>query len=55
MKIDNTPWHIEDSLHAYQIKRWGDGHYGISSSGDLCIYPTRDPAGPKINIKEVID
>jgi len=48
-------WTIEDSLNTYQINRWGENYFGINNAGDLCVYPTKDPNGPVINIKEVID
>lgn len=54
MHKNKLKWTIEDSLHTYQINRWGDGYFGINNSGDLSVYPIKDSSGPIINIKSVI-
>ncbi|MFT6633466.1 MAG: arginine decarboxylase [Bacteriovoracaceae bacterium] len=51
----NSNWSIDDSLHAYQIKRWGEGYFGVNTKGNLCVYPTKDEQGPTIDIRAVID
>lgn len=51
----NNPWTSEDSLNTYQIPRWGEGYFGINDSGNLCVYPDKNPAGPIMNIKDIID
>ncbi len=51
----NNPWTSEDSLNTYQIPRWGEGYFGINNSGNLCVYPDKNPAGPIMNIKDIID
>lgn len=47
-------WTIEDSLHTYQVSRWGEGYFGISDSGNLCVYPTKNPSKKNICISSVI-
>ena len=51
----NSNWSIDDSLHSYQIKRWGEGYFGINTTGNLCVYPTKDEQGPTIDVRAVID
>lgn len=48
-------WTINDSKHLYQVPRWGDGYFDICDEGDLCVSPTKNPKGPKINIRKVIE
>ena len=55
MTKKSTQWTIKDSSKLYQIPSWGDGYFGINTQGDLCVYPTKNPEGPQINIKEVIE
>lgn len=55
MTKKSAQWTINDSSKLYQIPSWGDGYFGINDQGNLCVYPTKDPNGPQINIKEVID
>lgn len=50
-----TKWTIEDSLNMYQISRWGEGYFGINDQGSLCVYPSKDPSGPSINVQEVVE
>lgn len=52
--MSDNNWTIEDSLQTYQISRWGEGYFGISKDGDMCVYPDKTPSGPVINIKDVI-
>lgn len=55
MKEENSKkWTIKDSLHNYQISRWGEGYFGISAQGDLCVYPNKDNSKTSICIKSVI-
>ena len=53
--IENSSWSIEDSIHTYQIDRWGEGYFTVNKKGDLSVLPTKDPNGPIINVKQVID
>lgn len=47
-------WTINDAVNLYQIDRWGDGYFTVDPQGDLCVIPTKNPAGPKINIPEIV-
>jgi arginine decarboxylase len=47
-------WSVDDAMNLYQIDRWSDGYFSISNDGDLCVLPTKNHTGPKINIGEVI-
>lgn len=51
----NKTWSIEDSLHTYQVQRWGEGYFSINNDGNLCVLPTRELDGPRIDILEVIE
>ncbi len=54
--MDSYPnWNKEASDEVYQISRWGEGYFGISEQGDLCVLPKKDLSGPRINIMEVIE
>lgn len=48
-------WTKEDADEAYHISRWGDGYFDINQEGHLCVLPSRDPNGPRIDIAEVIE
>lgn len=52
--MSNKDWSIEDSIETYQIDRWGDGYFGVSPSGDLCVYPDKTQNGAVINVADVI-
>lgn len=52
---DITDWSVEDAERIYHISRWGDGYFTINPKGNLAVLPNRDPAGPQIDISEVID
>lgn len=52
-KIQN--WSIEDSLYTYQIQKWGEGYFGIGKSGNLCVYPTKNPEEKNICVYKVIE
>ncbi|MBT4790085.1 MAG: biosynthetic arginine decarboxylase [Halobacteriovoraceae bacterium] len=55
MKEKNTNWTNEDSLHTYQIKRWGENYFGINAEGELSIYPNQKLDGMEISIQKVIE
>ena len=54
MTDSNKNWSIEDSLHTYQVKRWGEGYFGINPQGNLSVYPTKELNGPLIDVQAVI-
>ena len=49
-----TNWSVEDAINEYQILRWGDGFFSVNSKGELCVCPTKDPAGATISVAEII-
>ena len=55
MTSNKRDWSIQDSIHTYQINRWGNGFFGIQKDGDLCVYPDKDSTAPCINIAHVIE
>lgn len=48
-------WNINDAMNIYQVDRWSDGYFRINETGDLSVYPDKDPNGPHINMRYVID
>ena len=48
-------WSVEDAKNLYQVERWGDGYFTIDNHGDLCVLPTKELNGPRINIKQIIE
>lgn len=48
-------WTIQDADEIYQISRWGEGYFGVTEKGDLCVRPTQKENGPTINIMEVVE
>lgn len=53
--MEKENWTIEDSLHSYQINRWGEGYFGINKAGNLCVYPYKSSSTDTICIKSVIE
>ncbi len=50
-----TEWTTQDSEKLYHISRWGKGYFNINEQGQIQVLPNRDPKGPRINLKEVIE
>ena len=47
-------WTVDDSAELYDIARWGDDYFHISSSGTVCVSPNRNPAD-SIDLKQLVD
>lgn len=48
-------WTTQDADEIYQISRWGEGYFGVTEKGDLCVRPNQKVNGPTINIMEVVE
>ncbi|MCF3649492.1 biosynthetic arginine decarboxylase [Synoicihabitans lomoniglobus] len=54
MKTDPaSPWSTAQSEEFYGLKRWGSGHYSVSTDGCINVQPLAD--GREISIKDVIN
>jgi arginine decarboxylase len=49
-----TDMSADNAHEVYNIRHWGDGYIDVSDQGDLLISPDRAPAGPHINLPELI-
>ena len=47
-------WSVEDSTELYGIRNWGAGYFGVSSEGDVVIYPSGNNKGVAVSVPEVI-
>ncbi len=47
-------WSVEDSSELYGIRNWGAGYFGISSKGEVEIYPSGKQAGIAISVPDII-
>lgn len=47
-------WNKEQAESTYKINRWGDGFFGITDDGKLCVLTEKREDGPKIVIDEVV-
>lgn len=52
---NSNSWGINDSLELYKIDRWGDGYFGVTEGGTLCVLPDKNEKGPRICISQVIE
>src|SRR5262245_17760702 len=43
-----------DAADLYEVSRWGNGYFSISSEGHVCIHPTKD-ADRAIDLKQLVD
>ncbi len=48
-------WSKEEADSVYHISRWGDGYFDINDQGHLCVLPSQDENGPRIDISEVLE
>lgn len=49
-------WTKAAADEVYQVTRWGEGYFGITDKGDMCVLPMKDKVGgPQINIMEVVE
>lgn len=57
MDKSKTPitWSKEEADDVYHISRWGDGYFDINDQGHLCVLPSQDETGPRIDISEVLE
>jgi len=51
--MQQKPWDISSATSLYNIDRWGGGHFGINTKGNVEIYPTQNTATP-IDIMELV-
>jgi len=50
-----TPtWTIEDAAALYDINRWGNGYFSVSSDGTVRVSPSRDPS-ESVDLKELVE
>lgn len=54
-KLGPQAWTKEEADDVYHISRWGDGYFDINDQGHLCVLPSRDENGPRIDISEVLE
>jgi arginine decarboxylase len=54
-KGTKVPWSKEEADEVYHISRWGDGYFDINDQGHLCVLPSQDENGPRIDIAEVLE
>jgi len=54
-KGPKIPWTKEEADEVYHISRWGDGYFDINDQGHLCVLPSQDENGPRIDIAEVLE
>ena len=47
-------WNVAKSAETYLIDAWGAGYFGISSHGNLAVYPERNQAR-SIDLYQLID
>ena len=47
-------WTVHDSSELYEVSRWGNGYFSVSSTGHLQVHPTKDPQSA-IDLKELVD
>ena len=47
-------WTVEQSADLYDIAKWSDGYFSISSEGTIQVSPDRDP-GNTIDLKQLVD
>src|SRR5689334_12365615 len=47
-------WTVHDSSELYEVSRWGNGYFSVSSTGHLQVHPTKDPQ-TSIDLKELVD
>ena len=52
--VDCERWSVADSEALYDIERWGDGYFHISSDGHLQVSPDRNQAD-SLDLKELVD
>jgi len=51
--VTRPTWSIDDSAALYDIARWGEDYFHISSAGTLCVSPNRDPDN-SVDLPELI-
>lgn len=54
-KTNPKGWTKEEADDVYHISRWGDGYFDINDQGHLCVLPSQDESGPRIDISEVLE
>ena len=54
-KTGPKAWSKEEADDVYHISRWGDGYFDINDQGHLCVLPSQDENGPRIDISEVLE
>ena len=47
-------WSVEDSTELYGIRNWGAGYFGVSSKGEVEIYPSGKKTDIAVSVPEVI-
>ncbi|HVG69560.1 MAG TPA: biosynthetic arginine decarboxylase [Vicinamibacterales bacterium] len=47
-------WSVHDASELYEVSRWGNGYFGVNSSGHLEVHPTKDPQRA-IDLKQLVD
>jgi arginine decarboxylase len=47
-------WTVHDASELYEVSRWGNGYFSVSSNGHLLVHPTKDTQSA-IDLKELVD
>jgi arginine decarboxylase len=51
--IDDSKWDVESSSQLYVINNWGNGYFRVNEAGNVCVTPTGDANGPKVDLHEL--
>ena len=46
-------WNAEQSREIYAVEHWGEGYFDVGATGNVVVYPTRDPEQGAIDLVEI--
>ena len=52
--LDIESWSSADASELYEVARWGNGYFSVSTNGHLLVHPEKDPS-KSIDLKHLID
>jgi arginine decarboxylase len=50
---EDSKWDVESSTQLYGINNWGNGYFRVNEAGNVCVTPTGDANGPKVDLHEL--
>ncbi|MFM8441945.1 MAG: arginine decarboxylase, partial [Methylococcus sp.] len=46
-------WNAEQSREIYAVEHWGEGYFDVGATGNVIVYPTRNPGQGAIDLVEI--